>query len=62
MSKISGRQQSLLSVTCAMGRKLSLTVFPQLGKLCPAIFFSALSVGLSMNSEASLREDLGGWD
>lgn len=25
-----------------MGRKLSLTVFPQLGKLCPAVFFCCL--------------------
>lgn len=43
MSKISGRQQSLLSVTCAMGRKLSLTVFPQLGKLPSYFFFCSLS-------------------
>lgn len=43
MSKISVRQQSLQSVTCAMGRKLSLTVFPQLGKLCPAVFSCSLS-------------------
>lgn len=43
MSKISVRQLFLQSVTCAMGRKLSLAVFPQLGKL-GQLFFSALSV------------------